>query len=246
MVSAQTPLHTMVPAGHTHWPEVQLAPTAHTCDCCAVVQPPQLLVSLETSTQPVWPAQFTRPVPQVQTPATQLAPVPQTLPQVPQLKLSFCLSTHWPLQMLGVAAGQEHWPEVHVPPIGQGMSQPPQLATSLEMSKQPVAQVVLPTGQVQLPPAHTAPGLQAWPQLPQFPTSIMVSVQTEPHRFGMPDGQVHWPAMQLAPTGHAWPQVPQLLASPCVLVQVPLQLSGSVPPHGTHWPAAHISPVLQA
>jgi hypothetical protein len=176
----------------------------------------------------------------------QVAPGLQTLPQVPQLKLSAILSTQAPLQTVGVAAGQPHTPEAQVPPMAHTVPHVPQLAASVARVAQPLLQVTRPIGQVHTPAAHTAPGLQALPQVPQLPVSVVLSTHTELQRSGEAAGHTHCPAMHEACTPQAWPHMPQLPLSVWTLVQLPLQVSGLAPPQGPQAPAKQPSPVMHA
>jgi hypothetical protein len=123
--SAHAPwaLQSIWPVGHTHWPDTHAPPVSH-----AVPHAPQLLGSLEISTQPL-PGQVCLPAGQAHAVTAgvpvvwHVAPCRQTLPQLPQLKLSVAKSTQaggGPAQLLGKLEGQAHDPFVQVPPSGHG------------------------------------------------------------------------------------------------------------------------------
>jgi hypothetical protein len=117
------PAQAVVPAGHTHWPDMQLAPMSHWWFCVGVVHAPQFCVSVETLEQPL--AQGISFVGQTQTPAVQVEPGAHTWPHVMQLALSVCRLTHAPLQIV-VPVGHWQMPETHIAPTGHEVPQLPQ------------------------------------------------------------------------------------------------------------------------
>jgi hypothetical protein len=116
IVLAQTPCvaQLIVPAGHTHWPETQLAPIGHAWFAPGVVHAPQLFGSLDVLVQPA--EQGISFVGQAQTEPVHVEPIGQTCPHVPQFALSLMGLTHAPAQIMS-PAGQPHTPAVQVPPI---------------------------------------------------------------------------------------------------------------------------------
>jgi hypothetical protein len=125
VTSMQAPLQAICPVGHTHALETQAPPVGH-----AIPQPPQLFGSLDVSTQPL--GQLTRPGRHAQAVTAgvpvvwQAEPDWQTLPQAPQLKSSFVVSTHTPLHSVGSMEGQPQVLEVQTPLIAQALPQAPQ------------------------------------------------------------------------------------------------------------------------
>jgi hypothetical protein len=105
-------------------------------------QAPQLFASDWTSTH--MPAQSLQPVGHTQTPPLQVYDALQTLPQVPQLLLSFCTSTQAvpPQSAHPVEHTSLHWPSVQVRSEGQALPQVPQLLGSVCRSKHTVPQSV--------------------------------------------------------------------------------------------------------
>ena len=70
-----------------------------------------------------FPLQETLPVGQAQTPAVQLAPLPQTVPHVPQFALSDLVSTHAPLhEVSAVLPPSPAHVAAHVPLLQTGVA----------------------------------------------------------------------------------------------------------------------------
>jgi hypothetical protein len=126
--------------------------------------------------------------------------VEQALPQVPQSFELVVVSTHDPLQRVGVLPGQ---PETH-PEFEQAgvllsaahtLPHPAQLLRSVVVSTQAPLQRVSPLLQVKVQPPLTHDGValatagQAWPQLPQLLASLVVLVHVPLHSVGTLDGQ---------------------------------------------------------
>jgi hypothetical protein len=126
--------------------------------------------------------------------------VEHALPHVPQFVVLVVVSTHDPLQRVGVPPGQ---PETHVELAQAGvllsaahtLPHPEQLLLSVVVSTQMPLQRVNPPLQVKLQPPLTQDGLalatagQAWPQLPQLLGSFAVLVHVPLHSVGTLDGQ---------------------------------------------------------
>src|SRR5579872_1743621 len=93
LVLLQTPLQRTSPVGQVHWLEMQLVPPRQ-----RTPQPPQLALSLRSSTQA--PPQSTKGLwqPKVQVPCWQVSFAPHTLPQKPQLLGSSKTLAQIPLQ----------------------------------------------------------------------------------------------------------------------------------------------------
>jgi len=119
---------------------------------------------------------------------------------MPQLLALLVVSTHVPLQSVGVAAGQ---PETHaelshtgVPPLHAWPApQPPQSALSLEKSTHAPLQSVYPLLQVTAHALAThaavpwvTPVEHPWPHVPQLPTSLVVSTHVPLQRVGVLPG----------------------------------------------------------
>jgi hypothetical protein len=113
----------------------------------------------------------------------------QALPQVPQLLVSLCVATHWPLQFV-VPVGQltAHAPFEQTCPVAHVTPQPPQLALSVWALTQVLPQRVRPVEQLlpQVPLLQNAVpplcgGAQTTPQAPQFCGSDETDRQLVPH-----------------------------------------------------------------
>lgn len=208
-------------------------------------QAPQLFGSLVSSTQPL--GQLESPVLHVQavTPpfVWHVEPVGQTLPHVLQLKLSVIVFVHTPglfpfLPHTISPVGQLHaaGAPAHVAPLGHALPQAPQSVGLVLRLSQPSGHAVVPVGQPQTPAVHVAPGPCGHfiPHCEQFAGSVITLVQTLLQMLVMPAGHTHWPFVHVAPWGQTVPHWPQLLLSVCLLVHMPLQLSGfgamQVPP----------------
>ena len=171
-------------------------------------QPPQLLVSVCSLTQPLVqhdsPTAHAGPplhvVGAVHTFATHVSPVGHTRPQLPQLFGSLVVLLQPLVQHVSPVVQSPpslHPVDVqtlatHVSPGGHTMPQPPQLLLSVDVFEHPVAQHAWPTVQAG-PPSHEAAGWhwlaahvlpvgQTNPQLPQFCASSVVSMQTAPQQ----------------------------------------------------------------
>jgi len=192
------------------------------------------------------PPQVVVPARQAQLPATQTAPAPQALPQLPQFASSASSATHAPPQS-AKPAGQTHVEAMQDRPPLQATPQPPQLAESLVRSTQLWPQAVY--GAVQ-PLAHdpawqkgAALG-QALRQLPQLSGSLS-SARQAPSQTTVPAGQTHAPEMHAWPPPQAWSQPPQWLGSLAVSTHAAPQLvcPGATQPQV---PARQVWPAPQA
>ena len=232
-------------------------------------QPPQLFGSKAVLTQAT-PQHCSPPEQPVlwqvlawQEPETQLCPVGQAWPQVPQLVGSVLRLASQPSPYLWSQSAKPGSQErmVHaaaVQPVtawlsgAQKMPQPPQLLGSPLVLAQVAPQHVSPPGHAlpgpqgptQRPPEQVSPGAQALPQPPQFCGSVLVSTS-----------QPSWTCLSQSakPTTHAamvqvepeqrgvafargpqgMPQPPQLFGSPVVSTQSGLQ---QVRPLPQVWP----------
>jgi hypothetical protein len=122
------------------------------------------------------------PLVQVQVPAVQIIPLPQTCPHAPQLFGSLWSGMHAPLQYAW-PAGQVHAPAMQVDPPPQTVLHEPQFALSLVKSTHdplghlvgvPLMHVVLHVPPLQLQavaPAGTGIELQLFPHAPQLARS---------------------------------------------------------------------------
>jgi hypothetical protein len=145
----------------------------------------------------------------VQTDFEHVRPLPQTLPQPPQLLASFVGSTH--LELHAICGAEQvkltHWLPVH--------TLPPVQSPLLQHSKQPVpAQQTPPlahsvedthTPPLQLSAVHESPSLHC--------ASLQHCLQAAPQSFGVLGAHAHWPDWHSAPLLHATSQLPQCPAS---------------------------------
>src|SRR5580692_1196307 len=95
-------------------------------------------------------------VPPVQTPAAQVWPVVQAMPQVPQLAASVCRFLQVPEQLVWPVGQPVQTPAAQVWPVVQATPQVPQLAASVCRFLQTPEHMVWPLTQTQ------APALQVW------------------------------------------------------------------------------------
>lgn len=183
----------------------------------------------------------------LQLPPSQLVPLGQPLPQVPQFCWSVWVSTHLPLQSCSLG-GQTapQLPFTHEL-FRQIAPQLPQLRGSFwrdeQILKPKSLQRTLGGRQAHWPFAQPWPIGQVWPQPPQFRGSVWKSTQERPHWVsGDWHFTAHDPRLQTSPTGQTSPQVPQFLGSDWTLVQVPLhEVCPGSQPHWLFWQ----TPVLQ-
>jgi hypothetical protein len=119
----------------------------------------------------------------------QLWPIPQTVPQAPQLELSELRSAQLPpahiIWPLGQVVAQR--PAEQVCGATQALPQRPQclpsLCTLTHTTPAPVVQAVCPAAQVerQAPAVQAIPAGHALPQTPQFMLSESGETQVPPH-----------------------------------------------------------------
>jgi hypothetical protein len=165
----------------------------------------------------------------VHTPAEHWVPIPQTIPQPPQLLLSVVSSTHWlPQGVKPVLHVKPQLPlQVALPLAGgwQATPHPPQLAMSPDSLTHDPLQAVSPAAQLSVHllaeqdalPLPVTGGRQALAHAPQLSGSVVSSTHALPH--AVPVAQPGWqlPATQetVPPVGgtQTWPQVPQLPGS---------------------------------
>jgi len=141
---------------------------------------PQFLVLVFVSTQAplhsICPA-----TEQPHAPALQAAPVPQAIPQPPQLSGSFTfVFTHAPMPHIVAGAVQleAQVPPLQTWPVGQAFPHAPQLAASCEM--QLPLQFSNPAAHWQAPLWQVLPAVQMTPQPPQFCGSDAAFTHCEP------------------------------------------------------------------
>jgi hypothetical protein len=158
-------------------------------------------------------------------------PEGQTCPQVPQLKGSVLLSTHWPLQTVWPGIPQTQVPVpaeegMHLAMGGQTMPHPPQLFGSKVVSTQALPQRTLGGAHWQMLVRQIWPGMvQVVPQPPQLAGSLVVSTHLLPHSFWPETRQAQVLLLQAVPgTLQAWLQVPQLALLDFRSTQLLLQL----------------------
>jgi hypothetical protein len=169
------------------------------------------------------------------------------------------VSTHTPLQSVGVAAGQ---PETHaefwhtgVPPLHTYADpQPPQLLSSFVKLTQAPLQRVYPLLQVNVHelPAHAGAALamlveHAVAHVPQWFTLVVVSTHVPLQSVGVPAGQPEThaePEHTGVPPLHADPQPPQLFLSFVKSMHAPLQALNPALHAKVHAPALHAAAAL--
>jgi hypothetical protein len=175
--SKQAPLHEVSPVGHvaTHWPLSQDWPEGH-----ARLQAPQLAGSLPRRTQRL--LQLVVPLGHWQRELRQVPPLPQTLPQAPQLFASPWVKVQVPLQ--SVCPGKQvAWQlkPVHTWPAWQTTLQAPQLLGSVRETQR-LLQRIVPAGHWQTPLVQVPPP-QVLPQVPQFDGSVAVLAHSPLHTW---------------------------------------------------------------
>jgi hypothetical protein len=111
-----------------------------------------------------------------------------------------------------------------LPPV-HTLLQPPQLSSSVWVSKHDPSHRSCPELQAHTPPKHEESPRHATPHAPQ----LLLSQQVETHppaQTTWPGGQlvVHCPMEQSSPGPHAWPHAPQLVALEVTSTQKPEQL----------------------
>ena len=161
---------------------------------------------------------------------------------------------------------------MHDAVAGHAVPHIPQLAASVVVSVQPLAQQVVPgphdgpplhgIAGWHMPPAHVSPAMQAFPQVAQLFGSVAVSVHPVVQQVCVPVHAApplqpigwHMLATQVFPAGQATPHPPQFLGS-LVVSKQPFGQHFWTPPHGgpplqvivgVHVPERHTSPGLQA
>lgn len=261
----------------THVPLTQLPPGPQLAPHL-----PQLLGSVSRfASQPfaALPSQLAKPgeqtkphCPEVQA-ADAFGGVPQTTPQLPQLRgstpvLAHPLAQHAspgghgppPLQL-----GAVHTPPTHASPAGQALPHAPQFATLARFASQPLnalpSQSANPGAQTNphRPEVHAAlafAGLaHTMPQLPQFRTSLTTFAQALaqhacPTAHGklplQPGVGVHEPPTHCVPATHFLPQPPQLPGSFIGSTHaLPQLVSPGRQPLLLHWPLRQVCPGWQ-
>jgi hypothetical protein len=228
----------------------------HTVGLAAVLQPPQLAGWVMSVSQPLLarPSQSAKPAAHAVTTQAEALHAEvacarlQTLPQAPQLLVSFVTLTSHPVDASrsqsakpALQAATEQLDAAQVPVAWAGLHgrpHPPQLATSfVTLTSHPVdafpSQSAKPTAQAATTQADAVQPAVAWgsthgaPQAPQFTASLVRSAQV-PSQLDWPPAQplVHVyapPSTGWAQTGVAPPQVtphaPQLVVEPRWVVQ---------------------------
>jgi hypothetical protein len=187
------------------------------------------------------PPQSVCPAGQPQTPAEQVWPAAQALPQAPQLSASLwkLAASTQPVPHCEVPAGQVATQaplEQNGVPAGQAMPQAPQLAPSAMVLAQPAAHGESPAWHMQVP-LHTWPAVQAVSHVPQCATSEEVFTHAPPHAISGA-GQLQLPFTQVCVAPQTLPQAPQLDASTEGFTQNPAH---GASPTG-HWPLLSVMP----
>jgi hypothetical protein len=118
---------------------------------------------------------------QVQAPLKQVAPVPQAMPQPPQLASSESVFTHEPPQFFSPGAHCVQSPPLHACVEPQALVQVPQWAGSFPRSTQVPLQSVRPLAHRHDPAMQSLPPVHALPHVPQLAASDFVSTQAAPH-----------------------------------------------------------------
>jgi hypothetical protein len=261
----QTPLHNVIPVGHTHAPILQIVPPAH-----ALPHVPQLLVVVK-STQVV--PHTPNPVGHTQFPELQVAPVAHFVPQTLQLFGSVCVLTQTPLQLV-CPDGQTHIPETQLVPPVHFVPQALQLFESVCRLTQALPHTPNPVGHAQTPELQVPPEGQTVPHAPQLFASpekfthVFVLAQRfgndPPHATQVAPLQVGLPfvaggvghatqavgvqafvfgghgtqALLRQPPGHTLPHVPQLLLSAVGSTHELLHMMSPV--EHTQFPLVHV------
>jgi hypothetical protein len=183
----QVPLQTVPPLGQPQTPPLQFWPPVQ-----AWPHWPQLALSMLRFLQTPG-GQSVKPVgqpppPPPQAPFEQVAPLEQTLPQLPQLFGSVrVLVQPVPVQKVWPFAHLQTW-LVQVVPAGQTLPHLPQLFGSL-FETQTLLQSRWPVGHLQTPLPQAEPVGQTRPQAPQLFESLLVFVQVDPQQT-VPGAQV--------------------------------------------------------
>ena len=173
--------------------------------------------------------------PHMQAPAEQVSLRLQTLPQRPQLLVSFCVLTQFPVVGQQVLPDGQPVPPPHmqppaeqVSPVLQAWVQLPQFRVSDERSRQAFVQQVLVTSPVQACSPHLHwPSRQTGPvrveqrllQPPQLVVSFWMLTQLlpqqtmDPVQGGVQLETMQDPSEQIVPEAHSLPQEPQLWLS---------------------------------
>ncbi len=158
---------------------------------------PQLKLSLVKLTQAAGgPAHlFGSAAGQPQTPAAQVPPSAQAVPQVPQSVALVCRFSQPSVHML-VPVGQPHTPAVHAAPAAHLLPHAPQFAGSVSVVVHTAPhRLGSPTGQLQAPAAQVAPTAQAVPHAPQLLLSVCVFVHVPLQLSGVGAVQVVAPSV---------------------------------------------------
>jgi hypothetical protein len=114
-----------------------------------------------------------------QAPAQQSSKGPHTVPHMPQLRGSFCVSTQLAPHCCRFAPQvTSQLPVEHTVPATQAMPQSPQLSPSTFSSTHTSAQLESPLGQPQLPLMHASDPGHAVPQPPQFAGSLATNTHS--------------------------------------------------------------------
>jgi hypothetical protein len=212
VVFAQTPLQSVVPAGHAQaaltqvLPPVQATPQPpqFAMSCSVLTQPPEQLVVLVGHAEMHVPASLT---------GAHTVPTLQTDVQDPQWNGSRLESTQMPQSVLPTGQVQTS-PWQTLPPEQRTPQAPQLLGSELVFTHEP-PQLVYVVGQ---PPAaqraswQVAAGPHAEPQAPQFARSFDKSTQA-PLQSVRPERHLQLPATQVWPPWHSVPQLLQLWLS---------------------------------
>lgn len=130
-------------------------------------------------------------------PPEHCMPPEQTCPQLPQLLLLFCRSTHDPEHRV-LPAGHEltQMPEAQNWPDPQALPHVPQFVESVLVLVQTPPQNCCADGQVQAPATHVDPPPQTVPHAPQFELSVC-RLTHDPPQLEVPVGHVvtHMPEL---------------------------------------------------
>ncbi len=151
---------------------------------------------------------------QVHVPEVQVIPVPQRLPQRPQLFGSLATSAQPPPVQAIAPAPHMHMPEEHVPPA-HDRPHAPQLFASVARSAQVVAQATREPPHAHAPAVQVEPVGHARPHVPQFAPSVWRLTHTPLHGTIPPVHVSGWqvPLVQTSVRLQPLPQRPQLARS---------------------------------
>ncbi len=239
------PLHPTPLFKQLHTPVWHEVPAPH-----AALHPPQLALSVFSSTHPVPHADW--PAGQAHAPPEHAWPEGHSFPQAPQLSASVIVSMHSPPQNVWPAVGHTHAPATHAAASPQDAPQAPQFAPSFCSFTQAPLQSVSPDAhcvphaeseQTPLPPGPPGQTLPHWPQFVGLDARL---THWPAQKVGTAGGHSQAPEVHCWPTGQAFPHPLQLAVSLVVSTHAPLQSTRPAAQTSSHEPAEQTSTPAQA